>query len=491
VLERIVNHDKCGKVIVENLREIPRFDTHGGFYDAGGRVASRPNDLATAASRPDESALFSVLQFGAIVPPLSPWEGVRRFLPGHRYQGTEDLGPAPFPPSRRLEIPDHEAQADALEALLDQSLTEWIGDGGDPVLLFSGGVDSGLIASRLVALGRRDSLLLNYSFGEEDPESILAEAMAARLGLRFERVVVPGRRLCDSLIDPGRVYPQPFADSSTVPTSELAQATVRRLAGERRLILDGTGADGAFGMARRIVSWGHVYSIPAFARRAVSSLYGAAHLWTNLSRVEFVCRVFRHSVQMPMLPAVLCQNPLAGFLYRDAGADRVHRLLEDWIGGWGGDSPLQRIVTADLALTCANRFAQKGQPILEAAGHTVRYPFLRDDMVAAALSILPEGRMREPKAILKHSLARRVPRDMVYRPKSGFADPRRRVLYEPVFLEYLRAAGDSGGPIAPLLEKRVLLEACDLLSRGRMLPAYTRNALWAIVFLDRWYRTAR
>jgi asparagine synthetase B (glutamine-hydrolysing) len=194
---------------------------------------------------------------------------------------------------------------------------------------------------------------------------------------------------------------------------------------------------------------------------------------------------------MPMLPAVLAQNPLAGFLYSQADSAKVHGMLEDWIGGWGGDTPLRRTVIADLALTCANRFAQKGQPVLEAAGHTVRYPFLHDEMAAAALTILRAGSRQEPKAILKRSLARRVPREMVYRPKSGFADPRRRVLYEPGFLEHLRASADSGGALAVLLDKKVLLAACDLLAKGRMLPAYTRNALWAIVFLDRWYRTVR
>src|SRR5690606_1287790 len=161
--------------------------------------------------------------------------------------------------------------------------------------------------------------------------------------------------------------------------------------------------------------------------------------------------------QMPLLPAVLCQNPLAGSFYDDGEAARVHDMLEAWIAGWAGEMPVRRIVAADLALTCANRFAQKGQPILEAGGHVVRYPFLDDAVAGAALGMLRPWRGGEPKALLKRALARHVPSAMVYRPKSGFADPKRRVFFEPRFLEYLRAAVDEGAPLSFILERKRVL----------------------------------
>ena len=111
-----------------------------------------------------------------------------------------------------------------------------------------------MIATKTGALGYRNTLLLNYSFGPDDGESALAEAMAKKLGLKFERC---GREKlgCESLEAPGAVYHLPFGDKSTVPTYALAQAAVERLRGEQCVIFDGTGADGGFGMTRKVNQW--------------------------------------------------------------------------------------------------------------------------------------------------------------------------------------------------------------------------------------------
>jgi hypothetical protein len=79
---------------------------------------------------------------------------------------------------------------------------------------------------------------------------------------------------------------------------------------------------------------------------------------------------------------------------------------------------------------------------------------------------------------------------MVYRPKSGFVDPRKSAYHAPEFLAHLRSAADNDSPIGFVLVRKRLLRACDLLFRRRELPAYTRYCLWAIAFADRWYRTA-
>jgi hypothetical protein len=80
---------------------------------------------------------------------------------------------------------------------------------------------------------------------------------------------------------------------------------------------------------------------------------------------------------------------------------------------------------------------------------------------------------------------------MVYRQKCGFIDTQGRVFFDEEFIAYLRAAADDTSPIAFALNKKPLLQACDLLSRRVKLPMQTRNSLWMITFADRWYRSAR
>ncbi len=468
--------------------EVPHCDTHGCFVDGLGRHAATPNALADDSAALDPSAVVSVLQFGAILPPLSPWQGIRRLEPGYQHEAHGGKSPIPLGHPHGAAQLDPDQQARQVRDLLDRILKRLIGDRRDPVLLFSGGVDSGLLAARLVALGFRESLLLNYSFGQDDPESLLAEAMAKHLGLRFERIF-PRRSPCECLRAPGGVYPQPFSDQSTAPTWDFARTVVERLAGCHRLILDGTGADGAFGMNQKIARWSRVVRTPALLRRSASFVYGRA-LWHSAARWEYPFRVARRSAILPLPAAAVAQNTLAGILYRAAPGHSLDGMLSSWVGSWAGESMASRIMAADLALICANIFAQKGLPILEGAGHVVAYPFLDSESVSFALSAVPSWAMDEAKAPLKLCLAGQVPREMVYRAKSGFIDPRRGVFHAPEFIAHLRATLDDSGPISPYLCRRPALKACDLLHRHRSLPAQTLDCLWGITFTDRWIRSA-
>jgi asparagine synthase (glutamine-hydrolysing) len=473
---------------MDDIFEVFPTDPTSYFHNELGQNALKPGDLVGPKRCLDPAAVFSVLQFGAVVPPLSPWRGVSRYIPGYRYCGSNRIGPLQLRHSAHVAALDLESQSLEITRLLDNAIEDAIGDGPDPVVLFSGGVDSGLIAARLSALGHHDSLLLNYRFGDDDPESHLAEAMAKHLGLRFERIFY-SCGLCDCLIEPGRIYIQPFADPSTVPTWDLAHTVVNRLAGERRPILDGTGADGAFGLIGKIEMWKRIMRLPVAGRHLASHLY-AAGLWHNTGKIEYLFRILRRSATMPLLSAIVAQNPLADILYDDSLASDVHRLLENWISGWAGESLAHRAIAADMALICANIFAQKAKPIFDTAGFMVKYPFLQTEVMNVALASIGNWRMDEPKDILKRCLARHVPREMVYRPKSGFVDPRSQVFYNTQFIAYLRAAVDSTGPIGSMLRKRPLMRACDLLARKAYLQTQTLNCLWAITFIDRWYRTA-
>ena len=150
--------------------EIPPADTVGRFFNVEGQIADRPADLADAQSRPDQAAIYSVLQYGAIVPPLTPWEGIERFMPGYRYQGTTVKEPVSLLEQSRHERLSLEELSSKFERILDRVLNEAISDGSAPAVLFSGGVDSGLIAARLAKLGHSNTLLFNYSFSDDDRE---------------------------------------------------------------------------------------------------------------------------------------------------------------------------------------------------------------------------------------------------------------------------------------------------------------------------------
>src|SRR5215213_4182328 len=173
--------------------------------------------------------------------------------------------------------------------------------------------------------------------------------MAKALGLQLEQIIATDEALTVSLHEPGSVYPFPFADHSIVPSSELARAVVLRV-GKGTTILNGTGADGVYGMSEKVGSWLHAARVPGVLRRVAGSSY--RFLWRSSGRSECVSRLLRRSGQMPIVSAILAQNALAGILYDHGPADEVHRLLDDWVSGMvGSESILRQAMVGDVALT--------------------------------------------------------------------------------------------------------------------------------------------
>lgn len=467
----------------DNNSSIPVCDCQGFYFDGKEPVGLVNGDAQAKEKQP--LALFSVLQFGAIVPPLSPWKGIRRLRPGYYHQGGHELEAIKFKFDGEG---TEEALAEDFLKRFDNILLRNLRANTTPVVLFSGGVDSGLIAARLAQLGRTDTLLLNYSFGEDDAEAHLAKAMAAKLGLRFESFS-SRKDFCACLEQPGKVYNFPFGDSSSVPTYVLAKSAVERLAGAKCVLFDGTGADGCFGMTQKIAQWQSYAKLPKMATRSASWLYARFGLWHEVGKLEYRLRLLKRLNDMPLLSAILAQNPLAGVLYAADGRGEVDDLLDSWVSGWAGDSLLRKTIGGDLALTCANTFAQKAYPILQRAGLKVVYPFMEDEMVEFSLAVAPLQGASEKKALLKVLLVQHVPREMVYRPKSGFVDIKASVFYEADFIEMLWAATEETSVFSGLVFKSPVRRVCDMLREGKRLPDQLYNCIWALVFTDRWYRT--
>jgi asparagine synthetase B (glutamine-hydrolysing) len=451
------------------------------------------NDDATNASHPstgtiDERAVYSVLQYGAIIPPLTPWQEISRVIPGWDYDDGFTPRPRPLPHAEcGRSDSDHEKVA-RVENVLDRVLRREIRGSKEPIVLFSGGVDSGLLASRLRGIGSADAILVNCAFGEADPESLLAEAMAAKLRFRFERIVFNPTSLA-VLEAPGELFPLPFGDASTPASIAMAQQIVQRFEGESRVIIDGTGADGAFGLVRKIERWRQIYRLPDLARR-VASMWYRRGLWRSAGKWEAVVRPVARSAGLSLPAALTAQNGIVDdFVAVPEIRHELQPLLARWIELEDGFTIPEKAVVADMALTCANVFAQKSLAMLSRAGHRVVFPFLDDEVVSLALAVVRAWRVWEPKALLKQSLAKHVPSEMVYRPKSAFADPLSRLFRTPVFIQMLRECAGDTGPLRDLLVKRRIQEACRLLGMEHSIPSQTFNLLWAIVFTDRWYRT--
>jgi asparagine synthetase B (glutamine-hydrolysing) len=447
----------------------------------------------------DDRGVYSLLQFGSVAAPFSLWRQVQRLAPGYSYAIDTDsfqVSKQPHDFWQRdeqivgLSQESPQNDPDKLLQILDTQLQELCPD-GRPVILFSGGVDSGLLAARARALGWQDALLVHYSFGAEDPESELARAMAQHLGLDLITVEDGERSTASMLEAVGSSYFFPFGDFSSLPTYHLARAAAE-LAGDRRYVLDGTGADGGFGMYAKAAAWKRVYSLPEPVRRWAGAAYAVAGTWHSEGRRESLAKVLRRAGQMPLLlSGVLAQNAHAGISYRPSAqaVAEVHASIDGWVNeSMGALSLDQRYCALDLSNICCDIFAQKNKALFAASPLEVGYPFLAADVVRLALleAFFWPG-SADAKAALKELLCRSLPPAMVYRKKSGFEPPMaKRFAEEAMQGTFHGTVLSERNPLLDYIDRKNLLVALEGARKGRRLPKQLYNFMWSLLFSSLW-----
>lgn len=446
-------------------------------------------------ARLDARAVYLLFQYGAVPPGVALFSEVQRAPNGHMLvagladnsvrctQLADPSGPQPF-----AGTPE-----DAERVLTDQldTILEPLPRGA--VLYFSGGVDSGLLAARIAQLGRNDVQLVSFAFDGADSEYHMATRMATHLGLRCERASYEPGQAVGVLERARQDYSFPFGDISTIPTNLLVQASLPHAA-SAATVVEGTGADGSFGLGALFRKWHLVYAAPQSVRRLIAGLYDLLSLWRTDSRIERLSRFVRKSAVLPLTHAVLAQNALQGIAYdapRDAGELSLigTRCLDDFGRNL---TPQDRLTLFDLLWVCAGRMAPKTFDPLRTRGIRPIYPFLEPPLLALSsrLSWDVKCPLGVPKGLLKRALARHVPAEWVYRRKMGFT---RRSLARAVFQsapvqEFLHDVVLSPHNPLRMFFRRDVVQQMIERTRHDALSVGAYTFLWTVAFASSWLR---
>ena len=364
----------------------------------------------------------------------------------------------------------------------------------------SGGIDS----STIVALyqGQASSSARTFSIGFEEQgynEAEHARAVAEHLGTVHHEHVVTVREAQDVIPLLPSMYDEPFADSSQIPTF-----LVSRFAREKVTVaLTGDGGDELFaGYNRHVMApalWRRLKRVPGPLRAAAGQALGRvpSRAW---------------SAMLGLLPGH--HPPHAGARLQKAlrvaaGAkstdDVFASFLDEWstapspvLGGAGAPVPdllvdageVERMCFADAVGYLPDDILCKVDRASMAVSLETRLPFLDHRVAEAAARVPASLKVREGrgKHILRQILYRHVPRELVDRPKSGFAVP---------VGEWIR------GPLRDwaedLLDPDVLsgegfFDAAAVRQRWAQHQSGQREstpALWAVLMFQAWLREQR
>lgn len=308
----------------------------------------------------------------------------------------------------------------------------------------SGGVDSSTVVALMQEQSTRPVKTFSIGFHEDAfDEARHAKAVARHLGTDHEELYVTGAQAMSIIPQLPKLYDEPFADSSQIPTFLVAQLARHHVT----VSLSGDAGDELFcgynryRLAERM--WKNIKVTPRPLRHLLARgfLGLAPETWNGLSAplMSILPAQYRHANVGDKL------HKLAGVLNIDNAGALYHRLVSHWHHPedivLGSEEPSTVLQTAGLALEGLCEIERMMALDLvtylpddnlvkvdrAAMGNSLetRVPMLDHRVVEFAWTLPLAYKLREgvTKWPLRQVLYRRVPRELIERPKMGFGVP--------------------------------------------------------------------
>ena len=308
----------------------------------------------------------------------------------------------------------------------------------------SGGVDSSAVVAMMA--GVSDTPVNTCSIGFDDPafnESAFAQTVADRYQTHHHLEVVKSDDfdLIDTL---ARLYDEPYADSSAIPTYRVCQMARQRVT----VALSGDGGDESFGGYRRyrlhLMEERMRAALPEGVRRPLFGMLGRIY-----PKADWAPRVFRAkttfegmartSVEAYFHSVSILRGPMREQLFSDGfkrslAGYTAQQVFEDHADAADTEDPLALIQYLDTKTYLVGDINTKVDRASMAHSLEVREPLMDHELVEW-LATLPSSlkiRGQEGKYLLKKAMEPKLPNDVLYRPKMGFAVPLARWFRGPL-----------------------------------------------------------
>lgn len=389
---------------------------------------------------PDRKALSLLVRHNYIPAPFSIYSAIKKLEPGSWVQLSQEQcrhGTLPLSQhywsahevaqqanENRLSFDSDSDAVDALEAVLSSAVKgQMISDVALGAFL-SGGIDSSIVVA-LMQQGNAQAVK-TFSIGFDDPaynEAEHAKAVAAHLGTQHTELYVSADDALAVVPGLAKLYDEPFADSSQIPTILVTRMASRHVT----VALSGDGGDELFGGYSRYFRakrwWDKRESIPAVLRTpmAAAARLGAGTLGAGHKREQF-------EKLAEVLGAAHCGKFYQQFVsyWKDPaqvviGADVPATPFDQP----SGDAIFERMMLLDALTYLPDDILVKVDRAAMAASLETRVPMIDHRVFEFAQRLPRDYKIRDEqgKWLLRQLLYRHVPRQMVDRPKKGFSVP--------------------------------------------------------------------
>jgi asparagine synthase (glutamine-hydrolysing) len=402
----------------------------------------------------DHGALALYVRHNFVPAPHSIYEGISKLRPGCLLSVSGDgrepriepywaLAPVVKRGSSCRFKGSPEDAVEELESLLKSAVSmQMIAD--VPLGAFlSGGIDSSLIVSLMQSQSISPIKTFTIGFSESGyNEAVHAKAVAQHLGTEHTELYVSASEALDVIPKLPSIYCEPFADSSALPTYLVAALAKKSVT----VSLSGDAGDELFaGYNRYLMTdalWNRMSRIPSGVRSVVGGMIQSVSpvTWNRFS-----------APLQAMLPSQFRQANLGDKLHKGAGvfsSQTLDLLYQGLVSHWNPKDVLfqsfeprtlassvisedlhldavQQMMLLDTATYLPDDILVKVDRALMAVSLEGRIPLLDHRVVEFAWSLPQSFKLRAGvgKWPLRELLYRYVPKNLIERPKMGFAVP--------------------------------------------------------------------
>ena len=442
-----------------------RFGEKPLYYGRIGAGASAvflfASELSSFAAYPgflgevDRDSLCMYMRHGNVGGARTIFRGVQKLLPGYLLT-LSDVAVEPAVASYwslaqvaergvadRFEGTPTEA-VEALERIASRAVRQQMAADVPLGAFLSGGVDSSAIAALMQSQSMRR--IKTFTIGFEDAgynEAVHAKAVAQHLGTDHTELYVTPKEAIDTIGMLPRLYCEPFADSSQIPTYLVSRLARREGV---KVSLSGDAGDEVFGgynryeMTARV--WGRLSTVPVPVRRAAARLLlqlsprrldqlasrvPGLGRWPDLGgKIHKGARVMAASSAVHLYLGLVSQwSDPADVVLNCQEPESFLTGLRPALKGLGD---VEQMMALDTLTYLPDDILTKVDRAAMSVGLETRVPFLDHRLVEFAWQLPLNYKLRSEndtttKWILREMLFKHVPRRLIERPKQGFGIP--------------------------------------------------------------------
>ena len=458
-------------------------------------VPGSPRDI-------DPTAVDLYLTYQYVPQPWSIMRGINKLPPAHalrwrdaradlrRYWDLEYAKSGTPPPSSEAEL------AEELRQRLQESTSIRMTSERPLGAFLSGGLDSSAVVAAMARSSSRPVSTFSIGF-EEDAYNELpyARQVAELYGTNHHELVVKPD-IEHILPKVARMFDEPFADSSAVPSYYVAEMARRDVV----VALNGDGGDESLGGYQRyadFLKFGGRRRFPAPVTDTAAKVGG--WMERHPPRNRHLAQVGRGLNRLGASePWVRYGQMMSYFLPRDSaalyrpefatklGSASPYALMKNAWNAAGDTDVTNRLLACDIALYLPGDLLPKVDITTMAVSLEARSPLLDHEFMewSAALSGDLKVRRGTTKWLMKKALKPWLPQDLIHRKKMGFGIPRE---------EWIR------GPLKPVVHDLILAPDARIshyLDQVAVRDLVERNEqhgnlgarVWALLMLELWHR---